>query len=459
MAMSLDLRRSMALKMVQAGVYEQPKDDNEPALCICLGCTAGACWSIQTMDSAPREAFCRHLRVEYRDFFIQLMQFVTQARDSRSIGALDTRIRVIHEQCPHGETEDDVSHGQLEYDRSTSELLLEHVFTFLDVIITSTRILAHRNPFTTSGGWPTSASDAGPFGPQVTAATLLDWWIRLDSTAGDVGLDRFLSILRPTIARVFVTHRTIFAERAIATWDMLALKVLNGTSTSSDHRRFTENVHLLVTVAAILNGGEGLTERMFGGLESALFTALFRMVQAAEKMEHIPVHTIGACALNFSNALRCDLPALQYTRYLQSARDQIVKEADTSNIYSVFHHDLHRSYRPRVCMRDGCEARDTNENHMRRCGRCRLFVYCSPECQKAGWTADYLPHKLSCAKFEAVFRVADYNKSVEHFVRRCKVEKISAYTLGELKFFAYSAGERRPTLTPPQQMQAIKSKF
>jgi len=454
LAMSQSAHQLAILRVVQAGVYDLPTNTDEPHLRLCLGCLSGALWAISSMDASSRGAFLRHIRIEYRDFLVQLMHFVTRAREPASMSSLDGQIRATHGDCCHGEAEDDCFHGYLKTNESTMELVVGYVFSFLDGIITGTRILAHRNPFAT-GGWPMSASDASPFGPQVTVTTLIDWWIKLDSAYGDIGLDRFLSMLQPTVAHVFVAQHSSFAERAIAIWSMLALKIINGTSTNSDHHRFCENIHLLGTVAAILNGGEELTQRMFGGLESSLFTAMFSMVQAAEKLGHLPIHAIGACALTFSSALRCDLPATHFTRYLQFARDQIVRESDTSNIYGIFHHDLHRSYRPRECMRAGCDARDTNENYMRRCGRCRFFVYCSYECQRAGWKAQYLPHKDSCPKFQAVLRIADYTKSVEYFVRRCKASKLSADTLGELKFIAYSADNGRQTLTADEQIRAI----
>jgi len=408
-------RLATTVAALQHGLFEPecPRSPHERRrMRLCPICVKKHTSLMLVISAAEPKHFPKQLLlVDCHDFWVDAMWFLTSLPAASDERQILPDMRHAYVSCHPDNPESELSDSDLLVQ------LLKGLGVMLAVCLRSTRkstTITSTARFGTKGAWPTSIADILP-GPSPRAAfsNLLKCWSRHSENLGPfhnlMSMVAMLPGIPVVIAGAFIDARHVFIPAYASRIDALgrALQHLPmGEAESNDARRILQTL-LALGAAAVqaLMSAKTPPHKLSTGYEDQINAAFEEAARGDSLFPEFNPHiqsVHGMLVLHYPAAA----PTLhQFVDKLKA------DEKLCGDPYTRFYAFASAGSRESKCWARGCQRYGSDEpegSKLMRCARCRVFQYCSRECQRAHWTDDIRPHKSVCRTLARIQDIAPF---------------------------------------------------
>lgn len=420
------------------------QDPIHPTFCLC--CIYQS-FSDAFNNDEMRRASARTLRQDHQDFIASALRYLTTPRTPEGLAILQIclhrSIRRCRRRAVHGDSSP-----------LAGDIILDESFIVLICPVVSCLDAAERmtatQRFSRHGMWPRTVDDILPRGPHDTLATLLFWIARaqrlpFSNTHNYMvqTLQKLICVCRPELTPVLTGDdavRRAFVDVVCCQLDMAVAALGN----PAERGLLLPQVNVLPPLVCIQDIAQFLHyiavgagakfkdwPQIFHGLEHRILQSLepARMCVSEFAAFRYVADTIASMQIGVYVGLGDPLP--EHLKGKLAATHAAMKDPYVRLITEL------TTIRQRVtcCAHDcGRHPRELNTGKMQRCAACKVYQYCSRQCQKRHWTTQPLPHRTVCPLLSSFLRAVPDALPDDQLIAVCRAGAVSeelATTLGE----------------------------
>ncbi|EJD36412.1 hypothetical protein AURDEDRAFT_174535 [Auricularia subglabra TFB-10046 SS5] len=320
---------------------------------------------------------------------------------------------------------------------------------FASIPSSDARLARPHQPSKFSSHWPTAARDLLPNGPAGFRGLI--YWLALsgDGAVASIFVRVFL-LCRPSFyAELAEQSSRIILARAICSRLDSTAEQITGQDVPCLDPRISSTAQLL-NLLVLFCGAEWPNWRcLFEGLEVELLASVFPAIAACGEAQ-IPVK-LQLC--RFASELYATLDDDAYDSMPATITNFIFDEQVSYG--GCFRHfrDLLRWLTNRPgCAGPNCPKHAERKLQRSLCARCRLFYYCSKECQMEHWHLRPHPHKTVCRLLQRVLACAPPSLDPAQFAAACRAHGLGIEELSII--YSNVLGKRLLTFADEEAAQA-----
>lgn len=389
------------------------------------------------------EAHVRTLRRRHHDFLTSAMSFLTTSVAPSVRVTQESLLKSAMEACQDRSESHQACVHRVQSFRAIVTTVASVLSSIVHMTLAPTTIEA--TPVFSRRLWPRSAAQLLPAGPASAVRSFLFWLLH----PGIQPYYAFTALLR--VCRTELISFVLDDNNRRALFDIICdrfdsfAKYYPGFVRSSDQTGIDECFDLLTGAVALFNSVkichcrttskddrrtfiDGADMRLIEHLRTAISQLPDGRLQS--EIKHIGLFLFLALESDPATLPHCFLPG--------SVDDQTMEDSAVKMIRL----ELLRISRVRDCTRPGCAGRD-NGQPLFHCGSCRVYRYCSKDCQREHWKSRYLPHKVACPQIRDFLASVNLDQEADEFVAACRRHGLSMDDLAAL--YVHLAGH---TLDP-----------